>query len=120
VVEIVDAVGLGAYAVVGMQLSIDAHLSLPAVALVGVVNAVGGSVLRDLLLRDEPQVFKPGTLMALAAVASTILYLILKMGFGVSPLMAAWATIATAALIRTVSVRYNLRTRALPGFRAED
>src|SRR5262245_61552714 len=58
-VEIVDAVGLGAYAVVGMQLSIGAHLSLPAVALVGVVNAVGGSVLRDLLLRDEPQVFKP-------------------------------------------------------------
>src|SRR5262245_50166293 len=115
-VQIVDALGLGAYAVVGMQLSIEAGLSLPAIALVGVANAVGGSVIRDVLLRREPEVFKPGTFMALAALASSAIFLILEKAFGLSPASAAWPTIITAALIRGVSVRYNLRTHTLPGF----
>ncbi len=67
VVHIVDALGLGAYAVFGMELSIQAGLSLPAVTLVGVVNAVGGGILRDILMRQEPEIFRPETLMALAA-----------------------------------------------------
>src|SRR5262245_23823894 len=68
-VDLVDALGLGAYAVVGMQLSLAAGLSLPGVALVGVVNAVGGGVLRDLFTRQPIEVFQPGTLTASAALA---------------------------------------------------
>ena len=118
--EIVDTLAIGAYAVVGMRLAIEAGLSLPAVALVGVVNAVGGSLLRDVLMRQEPELFKPGTLMGLAVLASTVLYLILERGLGLSPSAAAWPTVVAAALIRAVSVRYDLRTRAVPGFRPGD
>ena len=116
VLEIVDALAIGAYAVVGMRLSLEAHLSLPAVTLVGVINAIGGSVLRDVLMRREPEVFQPGTLMALAVLASTILYLILEQGFGLSTYAAAVPAILAAAIIRTVSVRFDLRTQAVAGF----
>jgi uncharacterized membrane protein YeiH len=116
VVEIVDALAIGAYAVVGMRLALEASLSLPAVALVGVINAVGGSLLRDVLMRQEPELFKPGTLMALAVLASTAIYLFLQLGLGVSPVAAAFPTVLAAALIRALSVRYDLRTRAMPGF----
>jgi uncharacterized membrane protein YeiH len=120
VARIVDALALGAYAVVGMRLAMEARLSLPAVAMVGVVNAVGGSMLRDVLMRRELEVCKPGTLMALAALASTIVYLVLGPGLGVSPIAAGAATVAAAALVRAVSLRYDLRTRAMPGFEANE
>jgi uncharacterized membrane protein YeiH len=116
IVEIVDALAIGAYAVVGMRLAIEASLSLPAVGLVGIVNAVGGSFLRDVLMRQEPEIFKPGTFMALAVLASTAVYLCLNLGLGLSPFASAFPTVFTAALIRAVSVRYDLRTRAMPGF----
>ena len=116
VIQIIDALAIGAYAIVGMRLAIEAHLSLPAIMLVGVVNAIGGSLLRDVLMRQEPELFKPGTLMALAVLASTVLYLILERGLGVSPFAAAVPTVLTAALVRAASVRYDLRTRAVPGF----
>jgi uncharacterized membrane protein YeiH len=118
VIQIVDALAIGAYAIVGMRLAIEARLSLPAVVLVGVVNAIGGSLLRDVLMRQEPELFRPGTLMALAVLASTILYLILERGLGLTPFAAAVPTVITAALIRAASVRYDLRTRAVPGFMA--
>jgi uncharacterized membrane protein YeiH len=54
VIALVDALGLGSYAVVGVEKSINAGLSIPAAVLVGVINAVGGDLLRDLLVRDEP------------------------------------------------------------------
>jgi uncharacterized membrane protein YeiH len=115
VVHIVDALGLGAYAVVGMQLSTQAGLSVPAVTLVGVVNAVGGSILRDVLVRQEPEIFRPGTLTALAALTSCLVFLALVAGIGLSPSLAAWPAILMAALVRTVSVRYDLRTRPVFG-----
>jgi uncharacterized membrane protein YeiH len=43
----IDALGLGAYAVVGMNRALAADLPLIGVAVVGVVNAVGGGILRD-------------------------------------------------------------------------
>jgi uncharacterized membrane protein YeiH len=116
VIQIVDALAIGAYAVVGMRLALEARLSLPAVGLVGVINAIGGSLLRDVLMRREPELFKPGTLMTLAVLASTILYLIADLGLGLSPFSAAFFAVIAAALIRGVSVRYDLRTRAVPGF----
>jgi uncharacterized membrane protein YeiH len=118
VIEIVDALAIGAYAVVGMRLAIDAGLSLPAVALVGVINAIGGSLLRDVLMRREPEVFMPGTFMALAVLASTVVYLVLERGLAVPTFWAALPAVFVAALVRAASVRYDVRTRAMPGFEA--
>jgi uncharacterized membrane protein YeiH len=119
-IDTVDALGLGAYAVVGMQLSLAAGLSLPGVALVGVVNAVGGGVLRDVLLRQDPVIFKPGTLMAAAAMAGCLVYLAMTKGLGAPSYVAAWVTIAVAYVVRTLSVRYDVRTQPLSGFTADN
>ena len=114
--SIVDALGLGGFAVVGMQLAVHAHLSWPAVVLVGVVNAVGGSVLRSLLLHETPEVFKPGELTALASLLGCLLHLALTLGLGADPRVAAAVTIVFVALVRVGSVRYGFRTRAARGF----
>lgn len=115
----VDALGLGAYAVVGISRATALGLSLLGIILVGMVNAVGGSVLRSVLLVREPHLFRPGTLEAVAALIGCIVFVALKQTLGISQLLAAWITIVLVFLIRALSLRYGIRTRALPWFEEE-
>ncbi len=115
VAGIADALGMGAYAVVGMQLALVAGISVPGVVLVGVVNAVGGGLLRDVLMRQEPVLFQPGTFQGVAALAGCLMYVALVHLGHVPPLIAAWAAIALIFIVRSASVRFNWTTRPLRG-----
>jgi hypothetical protein len=42
------------------QKASEASLAIPACIFVGVVNAVGSGLIRDVLVREEPLLFKPG------------------------------------------------------------
>jgi uncharacterized membrane protein YeiH len=111
VLVVVDALALGAYGVVGAQKSLAAGLPLISAALVGTVNAVGGGVLRDVLVREEPLIFKPGEFYALAALAGCVLYMGL-VATGVGEELAALAGIAVAFSVRLLSIRLGWRTGA--------
>ena len=60
-----------------MQKSFDTALSIPAAILVGTINAVGGGLLRDVLTREVPLLFKPGQFYALTALVGCICFVIL-------------------------------------------
>jgi uncharacterized membrane protein YeiH len=113
VIALVDALGLGAYAVVGIEKSINAGLSIPAAVLVGVINAVGGGLLRDLLVRDEPLLLKPGQFYALAALGGCLLFVFLTMHFGMPAPRAAVITIACTFVVRVLAITFNWRTKPL-------
>lgn len=110
IILIFDAIGLGAYAVVGADRSLAAGLGDLAAVLVGVVNAVGGAVLRDVLTRDEPVMFKPGQFYATAAAIGSGLYVGLR-GLEVNPQPAAFAGAGLAIAVRLLAVRYDWKTR---------
>jgi uncharacterized membrane protein YeiH len=120
VAMIADALGLGAFAVVGMHLALATGLSSPAVVLVGVVNAVGGGILRSVFLHQVSEVFRPGELTALAALVGCILYLVLTRTFAVGDAVSAACTVALVAAVRIVSVRYRLKTSPARGFNGFD
>lgn len=107
--ELLDAVGLGAYAVVGAQAGLRHGLGGPASVLVGVVTAVGGGVLRDLLSREEPLIFRPGHVYSVAALAGSALFVGLLQG-GVEAPWAGLAGTALAVLLRVLSLRLDWRT----------
>jgi len=109
---VVDALALGAYGVVGAQKSLAAGLPLVSASLVGVVNAVGGGVLRDVLVREEPLIFKPGEFYAVAALAGCVLYVVLVARLGVNESAAALAGISAAFAVRLLSIRLGWRTGA--------
>lgn len=111
---VVDALGLGAYAVVGAQKTLDLGLSIPAAVLVGAVNAVGGGLLRDVLSRDEPEVFKPGGYYALAAVGGALAFCWLVRGLGMDGVPSAVVGIAVTFALRLLSVRFRWHTRPAP------
>jgi uncharacterized membrane protein YeiH len=62
-----DALGLGCYAVVGVEHALNAQLPILTAIMIGIVTACGGGLLRDVLVSDEPLLFKPGQLYVLAA-----------------------------------------------------
>src|SRR6185369_3867521 len=77
VIAFLDAIGLGAYSVVGVQKSLAAGLSVPAAILVGVINACGGGLLRDVITREEPLVMKPGQFYAMASLLGCGIFVVL-------------------------------------------
>lgn len=102
-----DALGLGAYAVVGVQKSLNAGLSVAAAILVGVINASGGGLLRDVLVRDEPLLFKPGQFYVLAAFAGCLLFALLVLQCQVAAAPAALIAIAATFVFRVLAIQFN-------------
>jgi len=116
-IVLLDALALGVYGVVGAQKSLAAGLPFLSAVLVGVVNAVGGGILRDVLVREEPLIFKPGEFYALAALAGCALFLFLVRELGLPGELAALPAIAAAFAVRLLSIRLGWRTGA---FAAEE
>jgi uncharacterized membrane protein YeiH len=108
-----DALGLGAYAVVGVSKSLDAGFAVLPAIMVGIVNAVGGGLLRDVLVRDEPLLFKPGQVYVLAALAGAGLFVVFIKEFQwhveTSGLLAVGATF----LVRLLAIVFNWKTVAV-------
>lgn len=116
IIGFADALGLGAYAVIGMTKAQAVGMSSLGVILVGLVNAVGGGVLRDLLVGREQTIFKPGTLNVIAALAGCGLFVALGEWTSVETALRAWATIALTFGLRAVAIRYNIQTTPTEGF----
>jgi len=113
VIAVVDALGLGAFAVHGVQRSLDAGLSVPAAILGGTLTAVGGGLVRDVLVREEPLLFKPGQFYALVAIGGCCLFLALIRWTGESPKESAIITILVVTAIRLLAIKFNWRTSAV-------
>jgi uncharacterized membrane protein YeiH len=109
-IAVIDALGLGAYAAFGVQKSLLGGLAPAAAVLVGVINAVGGGVLRDLLCREEPLVFKPGQFYFLIALGGAVVFLFAIVTLGWSANRAAITTVAVTSVLRILTITFNWRT----------
>lgn len=108
-----DALALGGYAVVGAQKAIALDLPLLTATLVGLVNAVGGGLLREILVHEEPLIFKPGEFYALAALAGCVPYVVVVTLLDGPSTLAALAAIGASFSVRMLSLRLGWRTGAL-------
>jgi uncharacterized membrane protein YeiH len=96
----VDALALGCWAAVGAQKTLGFGLGwLPAV-LLGTITAVGGGMVRDVVLRRIPLIFGGTTLYATCAlVASGVMVLLYRLGHPTIGLVAATLTGAGLTLL---------------------
>jgi len=109
----VDALGLGAYGVVGTTKAAVAGLSLPASIVVGVVNAVGGSIIRDVLTNTESLLFKPGQFYVIAALAGCTSYVAATEWLHLPVRITAWIAIAVTFTARALSIAFNWKTASI-------
>ncbi|MEA1084201.1 trimeric intracellular cation channel family protein [Sphingomonas sp. M6A6_1c] len=110
-----DAVGLAAYAVYGAAKAIGYGVPPVPAALMGVVTACVGGIIRD-VLAGEPSILMRPELYVTAAALSSALYVAL----GLVGLAGAPAAIIAAAAgfgLRAFAIRFRL---ALPAYRSRD
>ncbi len=74
IVEISDAAGMAIFVVIGTGIAVNLGVNPFAAIIVGVVNGVGGGILRDLFAAQVPEVFWNGQLYVTAALAGGALY----------------------------------------------
>lgn len=73
-VKIGDAVGLGLFAALGSVQAFEAGLGPVASTLLGVLGAVGGGVIRDVLVRDLPSVLHAEIYATAAALGALLVW----------------------------------------------
>jgi len=112
-IAVIDALGLGAFAVTGVERTLAAGLSIPVAFVGGTLTAVGGGLLRDVLVREEPLLFKPGQFYAMVAIAGCGIFIALLHWQWMTPENAAICTIVGVFVLRMLAIRFNWRTSAL-------
>lgn len=69
-----DSIGLVAFSITGALLGIDASLSIFGVMFLAFLTAVGGGIVRDMLVNDIPCLFKSGVYGSVALLVGFMLY----------------------------------------------
>ena len=98
-----DALTLGLFTVIGAEKAQLAHLPAGSVVFLGVATAVGGTVLRDLILGDPPDIAQPGPINAVAPLIGASLLALLA-ALGLPRLVIQIATVATVTAIRLLGL----------------
>nr|WP_246226652.1 TRIC cation channel family protein [Rathayibacter agropyri] len=101
-----DALTLGLFGAIGTTKALSLGVPEVPAVFVGTVSAVGGSVVRDILLNRPIALMHVGSLYAVAASAGTVV-LVVTLRFGVTIGFAATLSVAVTAVIRLLAVRYG-------------
>jgi uncharacterized membrane protein YeiH len=115
-----DALTIGLFGAIGVTTALTMGLpDVPAI-FVGVISAVGGGVLRDMLLNMPISVMHVGSLYAVAAGAGTLV-LITMNALGSGLVAASITCVAVTTAIRVLAVRFGWslpEQRVLRGLRS--
>jgi uncharacterized membrane protein YeiH len=104
---VADSIGLIAFSIAGAQVGISFDLNLFGVLCVGFISAVGGGVLRDVLVNDVPFILHRDFYGTVAILMAGLLYLCHH--FGLQGWSVSWALFVVGLLVRLVAHMNDLR-----------
>lgn len=105
-VNVLDALTIGLFGAIGTTKALAIGLPEVPAIFVGVLSAVGGSILRDLLLNRPIALMHVGSLYAIAAVAGTT-SLVVLLELGVPVFVAASICVALTFTVRVLAVLFD-------------
>lgn len=106
-----DALGLGLFTIIGIELAIDKHFSVGVCIALGTITACFGGVIRDVLLNDVPLLFRK-EIYAMACIVGGLIYFLLKK-IDIDENISKIVCILIIFTIRVLAVRFKL---SLPAF----
>lgn len=80
-----DSLGLAAFTISGAQVGLHYHLNFFGVIMLGFITAVGGGIVRDVLVNDIPMILRKDFYGTVAVLTALALYLLDALGW-VNPL----------------------------------
>ena len=106
-----DALGLGLFTIIGIELGIEKNFSTGICIALGTITACFGGVIRDVLLNDVPLLFRK-EIYAMACIAGGLVYFLLRT-INLDEDIAKAICILLIFAIRVIAVRYKI---SLPQF----
>ena len=109
-IEIVDTVGVGLWTVVGTGKALSAGLGIVPAVVMGLITAIGGGIVRDVLMNRPVAAFQPGSYYGTAALIGSIAFALVR----TNHLLDQWSAIICAVLviaIRLGSVTFGWQTQ---------
>ncbi|MBN8674871.1 MAG: trimeric intracellular cation channel family protein [Chitinophagales bacterium] len=106
-----DALGLGLFTIIGIELGIEKNFSTGICIALGTITACFGGVIRDVLLNDVPLLFRK-EIYAMACIAGGLIYFILRK-INLDENISKTICILLIFAIRVIAVRYKI---SLPQF----
>jgi uncharacterized membrane protein YeiH len=100
-----DTIGIGLFTILGLQKTLDVGLSPLIALMMGVVSAVFGGVIRDILSNQVPLIFRK-EIYASACLAGGLVFLALEHFLGTN-LYNMFASMLTVMIIRVLAVKYH-------------
>lgn len=111
-ITVLDAAGLGLFAVTGASKALDHGLGPGQAILLGAITGVGGGTIRDVLVQRVPEVLHSGLYAVPAIIAAGITVLTITLGlYGV---VAAVGAVLACFVIRMLGVRFGLNAPGPP------
>lgn len=105
-ITVLDAVVMGLFGSIAASKALSLGVGSVGALVVGVIGAIGGGVLRDVILNRPISVLHVGTLYAVAAAAG-LGVLIVLLRFGVVVAIAGLIATAVTTLVRLAAVRFK-------------
>ncbi len=103
---IFDSIGLALFCVIGIHKSLAIDYPMWVAAVMGIITGAFGGVIRDILINEEPLVFRKD-IYATACLAGAVVYWIILIAGG-SYLAQQLCCAATIILLRVLALKYNL------------
>lgn len=112
---IFDAIGLGLFAIVGIEKSIAHGYPIWVGLIMGTITGAAGGVMRDTLINEEPLIFRK-EIYALACVIGGVCYYFCDY-MGVASMLTQIIGAISVILVRILAVKYQL---GLPHLKGEE
>lgn len=110
---VTEALGIGLNSVYGTQRALDVKTSIYAAIIVGLINAVGGRLMRDTVMGKKRKNLVPGRMYGVAACGAVGVFLVMSEAFDLNVELAAWTSILSAFVIRLMSIKFDIKSKAL-------
>ncbi len=106
VITVLDALSIGMFGAIGTTKALALGLPVAPALFIGTVSAVGGGVLRDLMLNIPIALMHVGSLYAVASLAG-VAVLVVLLAFGVPVVAAGVVCVIVTAVLRLLAVRFG-------------
>jgi uncharacterized membrane protein YeiH len=116
-INVLDAVGLSVFAVIGAHKAVASGLGVGPAIILGAITGVGGGTIRDALVGQVPSVLRSDLYAIPALIAAAIT--VAAIGMGVYGLSAALAAAAVCFVIRMLGVHFGLNAPGPRGVRGD-
>ena len=106
---LLDSLALGLFAVVGVERTLAADYPPASAVLIGVIAAIAGGIIRDLLAGDAPAIMQAGPWDASAALVGAVVMVVLVVGLDVPTGAVEWPIILLIAALVVLSTTLGWR-----------